>query len=399
MTGLATSPGAGEAAIVGRIVAYVRLARDNGFPVGIDESLDALRLAEGVDLATPAPLRSGLKALLCAGEADWRRFDELFDAYWLGRGVKRAGLISGAGGSTPGTAAGEPPPDLPPALIERAEGAGGEAQAGGGEAQASGGEAGRAGASAAEALGKTDLRHIDDPEELAKVYELARRLAARIKRRLTRRQRVRAKGRRLDLRNTIHRSLAYGGTPMHPVFRARRTKPMRLVMFLDVSGSMSLYSTFFMRFMRGVIDNFRHADAFVFHTSLVHIGPALRERNLERAIERLGLMSAGWSGGTRIGESLATFNRNYAKGTLNRRTIVIIVSDGYDTGPPELLAEQVRLLRRRARRVIWLNPMIGWRDYEPVAAGMAAALPHIDLFAPAHNIESLAALEPYLARI
>ncbi len=393
MTELTASPGAGAAAaIVGRMIGYVRLARDNDFPVGIDESLDALRLAEGIDLATPGQLRSGLKALLCAGEGDWRRFDRLFDAYWLGRGVKRAGLISGAGGSTPGTAAGGPPPDLPPALLEVAEGAGGEAHSGTGEAR-------RAGASAAEALGKTDLRHIDDAEELAKVYELARRLAARIKQRLTRRERVHAKGRRLDLRNTIHRSLAYGGTPMRLAFRARRTKPMRLVIFLDVSGSMSLYSTFFIRFIRGVIDNFRHADAFVFHTRLVHIGPALRERNLERAIERLGLMSAGWSGGTRIGESLATFDRNYAEGTLNRRTIVIVVSDGYDTGPPELLAKQVRLLHRRARLVIWLNPMIGWRGYEPVAAGMAAALPHIDLFAPAHNIESLAALEPYLAQI
>lgn len=391
MTGVTASPGAGAAAaIVGRMIGYVRLARDNDFPVGIDESLDALRLAEGIDLAAPAPLRSGLKALLCASEADWRRFDRLFDAYWLGRGVKRAGLVSG-GGSTPGTPAGGAPPDLPPALLEAAEGAGDTAD--------SGGEARRAGASAAEALGKTDLRHIDDAEELAKVYELARRLAARIKRRLTRRHRVRARGTRLDLRNTIHRSLAYGGMPMRPAFRARRTKPMRLVIFLDVSGSMSLYSTFFLRFIRGVIDNFRHADAFAFHTSLVHIGPALRERNLERAIERLGLMSAGWSGGTRIGDSLATFNRNYAEGTLNRRTIVIVVSDGYDTGPPELLAKQVRLLRRRAKRVIWLNPMIGWRDYEPVAAGMAAALPHIDLFAPAHNIESLAALEPYLAQL
>ena len=154
-----------------------------------------------------------------------------------------------------------------------------------------------------------------------------------------------------------------------------------------------------MRFLKSILDSFREADAFVFHTRLVHIGPALGERNTERAIERLALMAQGWSGGTRIGESLATFNRSYAASVLNRRSVVVIVSDGYDTGPPEQLAAELAALRRRARRVVWLNPMLGWQGYQPVARGMAAALPHVDLFAPAHNLESLAALEPYLARL
>ena len=107
-------------------------------------------------------------------------------------------------------------------------------------------------------------------------------------------------------------------------------------------------------------------------------------------------MAEGWAGGTRIGESLATFNRSYAASVLNRRSVVIIVSDGYDTGPPEQLAAELAAVRRRARRVVWLNPMLGWQGYEPVARGMAAALPHLDLFAPAHNLESLMALEPHL---
>ncbi len=107
-------------------------------------------------------------------------------------------------------------------------------------------------------------------------------------------------------------------------------------------------------------------------------------------------MAEGWSGGTRIGESLATFNRSYAASVLNRRSVVVIVSDGYETGPPERLAGEMAALRLRARRIVWLNPMLGWRGYEPVTQGMVAALPHVDLFAPAHNLESLAALEPYL---
>jgi uncharacterized protein with von Willebrand factor type A (vWA) domain len=197
----------------------------------------------------------------------------------------------------------------------------------------------------------------------------------------------------------IHSSVQTGGTPMRLAFRRRREKPVRLVALLDVSGSMSPYSTFFVRFLKGIVDSFRDADAFVFHTRLVHIGPALAERSTERAALRLSLMAQGWSGGTRIGESLATFNRSYAASVLNRRSVVLVVSDGYDTGPPERLAAEMAALRRRARRIIWLNPMLGWQGYEPVARGMAAALPHVDLFAPAHNLRSLAALEPYLAAL
>ena len=220
-----------------------------------------------------------------------------------------------------------------------------------------------------------------------------------MKYRLTRRERQRRRGRRLDLRRVIHKSIRYGGTPMTLAYRKRWPKPLRLVVMLDASGSMSLYSAFFVRFLRGVLDNFREAEAFVFHTRLVHISAALRERDIAKALERMALMAAGWDGGTKIGDSLATFNRNYAAGVINSRTAVVIVSDGYDTGPPERLAAEMAQLRRRSKRIVWLNPMIGWAGYEPVAQGMTAALPYVDLFAPAHNLESLAALEPYLAKL
>jgi uncharacterized protein with von Willebrand factor type A (vWA) domain len=187
--------------------------------------------------------------------------------------------------------------------------------------------------------------------------------------------------------------------PLRLAWRRRRHKPLRLVAIVDVSGSMSPYATFFVRFLRAMLGSFRAADAFVFHTRLVHIGPALRERSAERAIERLALMAQGWSGGTRIGESLAAFNKHYAAAVLNRRSVVVIVSDGLDTGPPEQLAAELQALRRRTRRLVWLNPMLGREGYAPAARGMAAALPHLDLFAPAHNLESLAALEPYLATL
>jgi uncharacterized protein with von Willebrand factor type A (vWA) domain len=181
--------------------------------------------------------------------------------------------------------------------------------------------------------------------------------------------------------------------------RRRKPKPLRLVVLLDASGSMSLYSGLFLRFMHGVLGSFREAEAFVFHTRLIHVSEALRDRDAGRAVDRLSLMAQGFGGGTRIADSLAGFNRWHARRVIHSRTAVVIVSDGYDTGEPERLGEEMRALRRRCRRIVWLNPMLGWQGYEPVARGMAAALPFIDLFAPAHTLESLVALEPYLARI
>jgi uncharacterized protein with von Willebrand factor type A (vWA) domain len=369
-----------------RLVGFVRLLRDDGFMLGLREAEDALRAAELTGLARPEPLRRALRALLCSCERDWRRFDELFDAWWLRRGMRRAILAAGGARKAAARPSG-PPIAARLGVLERVEHDGDVVDAA---------EGGAGGASAAETLAATDLRHIADPDEIERLHALAERLAARMRHRLSRREKARRRGRRLDFRRVIHKSVQSGGTPIRLVFRRRRDKPVRLVAILDVSGSMSPYATFFVRFLRSILDRFREADAFVFHTRLVHIGAALKERETERAATRLSLMAQGWAGGTRIGESLATFNRSYAASVLNRRTVVIIVSDGYDTGPPERLADEMAALRRRARRIVWLNPMLGWAGYEPVARGMAAALPHVDLFAPAHNLESLMALEPHL---
>ncbi len=374
-----------------RVTGFVRLLRDNGFPVGLGEAGDALRLLRATDLGRPHELRRGLRALLCCSKTDWERFDELFDVWWLRRGMRPALKASGqprAGGARPRRTG--------PLIDERFGPPERLGQGGAGETSA---RPRRIGASRREALGETDLRHIADSDELSKLQDLCERLAARMRYRLARRQRVRARGRRLDLRRVIHRSIQSGGTPLRLAFRRRHPKPLRLVLILDASGSMSPYSTFFVRFLRGVLLSFRHADGFVFHTRLIHLGPALRERNSARAIERMGLLAEGWAGGTRIGECLAAFNRHHAASALNGRTVVVIVSDGYDTGPPATLAAEMALLRRRARRIVWLNPLLGWPGYEPAAGGMAAALPFVDLFAPAHNLQSLAALEPALMRL
>jgi uncharacterized protein with von Willebrand factor type A (vWA) domain len=389
----ATDESAIGAAMRRRLAGFVQTLRANGFKLGFAETADAAAILASPAAARPSSLKPALRALLCATHGDWQRFDAIFDAYWHARGVRPA-LLRGA--SAPGHGA--------PQRMKQAQPARGEPGLPdhverGTTCDAADGRGRREGASDAEALAATDLRHIVDPDDIAATHALAARLARRMRARLTRRERTRRRGRRLDLRRTIHRSVSHGGTPVDLVWRRRKPKPLRLVMLLDASGSMSLYTAFFVRFLHGVVDAFREAEAFVFHTSLVHVSDPLRERDVGRAVDRLALMAQGIGGGTRIGDSLAAFNRWHARRVIHSRTAVLIVSDGYDTGTPDLLAQEMQRLRRRCRRIVWLNPLIGWADYSPTARGMRAAMPYIDLFAPAHNLESLAALEPYLARI
>jgi uncharacterized protein with von Willebrand factor type A (vWA) domain len=386
------------AAMRARLAGFAQTLRNNGFKVGLAETRDALSTLVSPAAKRPPSLKAAWRSLLCATHSDWERFDQIFEAYWVGRGMRRrqtlSGMPPGSMASLPRLAdAGGAPIGKPglPDHVERRDGVGGDQQIDG--------RARREGASRAEALAAADLRHVVDPDDIAKAHALAARLARSMRARLMRRAQAHRRGRRLDLRRTIHRSVSHGGTPVDLVWRRRKEKPLRLVVLLDASGSMSLYTAFFVRFLHGVVDAFREAEAFVFHTRLAHVSPSLRDRDVTRAVDRLSLMAQGIGGGTRIGESLATFNRFHARRVIHSRTAVMIVSDGYDTGEPKRLGEEMRRLRRRCRRIIWLNPLIGWKGYSPQARGMQAALPYVDLFAPAHNIESLAALEPYLARI
>jgi uncharacterized protein len=378
-----------------KIAEFSALLRENGFAVGLAESRDALAVLASPAGQRPALLKAALRMLLCATHEDWRRFDPLFEAFWRGVGMRRVQPLRGKGAPRP--AHRKPMPsgfgtETPPAPNETA------ARDDDDEGAFANGDR-RDAASAARALASRDIRHIVDAQEAAKVHALAVRLARRMRARLVRRWRARRGGQRLDVLRTIHHSVAHGGVPIDLVWRRRKHRALRLVLLLDASGSMELYTAFFVRFLHAVVDAFREAEAFVFHTSLVHVSSALRERDVERAVDRLALMAQGIGGGTRIGESLADFNHWHAARVINSRTAVVIVSDGYDTGEPERLGREMRRLARRCRRIVWLNPLLGWRDYEPTARGMQAALPYVDLFAPAHNLESLAALESYLARI
>ncbi len=380
----AALPPAPEVALAGRVLEFVRQLRAEHFRVGVQESADALRVAEHLGLAQRQPLCWGWRALLCSQVQEWKRFDELFDRYWRSpdaRGVQLwasgrvARPLPGLGADDSVQAA------TPPAAVGR------------------GPEPLRAvGASDREAS-RSDFRLSQLNQDTRELECWIEALAQRLRRRLLRRHRIGHAGRQVHLRRTLRRSLAHGGQPLELVYRQRRRELPRLVLITDVSRSMNVYSYFFLRFARGIIDAFRDADAFVFHTRLLHVTDALRERDAHRLKEKLAWIAAGWGGGTRIGACLRDFNTDFARRCVDSRTFVFVVSDGYDTGEPALLGEQMRLLARRARRLIWLNPLLGRPDYEPIAAGMQAALPHVDVFASVHNLESLMRIEDLLARL
>ena len=369
-----------------RLVGFVRHARDNGFRVGVGEELDAQRVALCCGIEQPDLLRMGLRALLCADHLDWRRFDELFDSWWLPARSRTRVKAGGAAGSRA-------------QQQEKGSAGGGDQGAEASDASADFDEAGagsQAGASAAEAHERADFGALEGGEQQRAMERLVEALARKMRRRISRRERICRDGRRIHLRRTVRNSLAQGGTPLRLAYRERRRRPPRLILFVDVSRSMSLYSLLFLRFARGLVTTFRDAAAFACHTRLVPITEALRQPNQQRLAESLALISLGWSGGTRLGESLTTFNRDYG-GLLSRGSVVIIVSDGLDTSAPDSLAAALAVIHARARRLVWLNPLLGRPGYEPRTAAMQAALPHLDLFAPAHDLRSLAALEPVLA--
>jgi uncharacterized protein with von Willebrand factor type A (vWA) domain len=380
-----------------KLAAFLKTLRDNAFTVGLHEGEDAAVLMAAGHAEKPGLLRSAFKHLFSARKSDWERFDGLFDAFWLGRRVKSRSVIMGS--AKPANN-----PSLKSLQDSQSERAGNEAATDRipSADEAPGQHAGQGrmeGASRADNLAEVDFRKLADPDQIEQAHAVAARLARIMRTRLTRRDLARRRGYRLDLRRTIHSNISHGGVPISLVKRQRKEKPLRLIVLLDASGSMSMYTGVFLRFIHGVLDEFRQAEAFLFHTRLAYVSDAMKEKDPARALDRLSIMAQGAGGGTRIGESLQTFNRWHAARVIHSRSCVMIVSDGYETGDAALLGREMAALARRCRRIVWLNPMMAWEGYAPVAAGIKAALPHIDLYAAANTLKSLTELEPYLAKL
>ncbi len=377
-----------------RMAGFMSHLRDNGLRLGVGEAELGLAALTHVNAANPAEARHALKAVFSGCAEDAERFGSLFDAYWMngGRVVEKSvptkspasdnvhSSRNAKGSDTRGGAGTPTAPD-------------------GGEGQADADGEGKLVASVIQSKMNKDLRALVQPEDIAEAERIAERLGAALRDRRSRRRRAARKGDQLHFRRLIRQSLSSGGEPLHLPKKQRPDRPLKIVTLCDVSGSMTTYAQVFLAFIAGLMRADDTADAYLFHTRLVRISEALRDRDALRALGRLSVLADGFGGGSKIGASLMQFTRTYARRFVDGRTVVLILSDGYDTATPDLIGEALAALKKRGCKIIWLNPLKGWDGYEPVARGMAAALPQLDLFHSANRLADLAALEKELIRI
>lgn len=366
------------------IVEFCRFARANGIATGVKESLEAVRAASAVGIENRQNLKFALRAVLCSTKADWDIFDEIFEAFWS----ESASQVSWERAKRSKNVREQESQQENAELASMAH-----------SSAAAELEEGKAvmGATVHERLKKADFSEVKQGD-LAELEKISLRLLQQMSLRLSRRIRSLAVRGRVDLRRTIRKSIGRGGDPIDLSFRRRKLQPLKLVIALDVSGSMNPYSIFFVRFVYALQKYFKRVDTFLFSTQLTEITSTLRARQLRDALEALAGHAAGWSGGTKIGESLHQLTQLQGRRLFSRDTVFMVLSDGWETGDPAILAEELSVIKRCVRKLIWLNPLLGMADYQPITRGMSAALPYIDVFAPAHNLESLLNLEMHLSR-
>jgi uncharacterized protein with von Willebrand factor type A (vWA) domain len=379
-----------------RLVLFGRLLRGRGLPVGTGRIMAFCRAAAVLDPLDREDLYWAGRATLISRRDHAAAFDAAFDAYFGSAEIEGApaGAVAREAASPEGESThGELPPDGIVAEVG-VTAARWRSAADGDESE---GEAAlRLVASDVEVLRQRSFEALT-PEERTRAAALIRRLEIRSPERRTRRLRAARRGRRFDMRRTLRRSLRTEGEPLHPAWRERRNSLRPLVLVLDVSGSMAPYSRALLQFAFAALAAGRKVEAFCFGTRLTRVTRTLRTRDPDRAFRDVGRAVEDWEGGTRIGESLKSLLDTWSQRGALRGAVVVLCSDGLERGDPDLLKSQMARLSRLAHKVVWVNPLKGSPRYEPLARGMAAALPHIDLFVPGHNLESLESLSAILA--
>ena len=368
------------------LMAFGRALKQLGVKVSLSQVIDASRSAELVDIAKKEDFRALLRSNLISQKEDFPVFDLLFDCFWREQSYERA-----------------------PTETMEIEGAPSESAA-----QEGGDEEGLEEA-LAETMAKENvpLENLDEfsvptysPQELLNRKDFSEMgieesraiaraillIATKIATQISRRKKRARRGNVVDLRWTLRNSMKTGGEVIDLVNRKRRIKKTKVVLLCDVSGSMDCYSRFLIQFMYGLQNELWGVETFVFSTSLSRITHLIRTKDIANALEKISSSILGWSGGTNIGRSLRTFNRNFAPSMVTHRTVVVIISDGWDRGDVSLLEREMVDLKRRAKKIIWLNPLLASDNYEPLCKGMQAALPYLDLFLSVHNVNSLVAL-------
>ena len=372
------------------VLRFGQVLRAAGLGVTVSEVMDAVRALEAVDLLDRDELHRALRTVLATRVEEFPAFDRCFDQFWKfqaeeGQGLE--GLVASA----------------PAAKPEDEEIAGSMSAAQEKEAKVAlegWEEEGTDDGEPLEVPGMSDREALMDQdfstfpvEDLDEVARLTVLIARRLARRVSRRKRPTRRAGVLDFRRTVRANMMKAEI-IELRRRERRRRKVRLVLLCDVSGSMDLYSRFLLQFLYALQNVFGRVETFTFATRLTRVTELLKGPSYRTALRRLTDVR-DFSGGTRIGESLQEFNRTW-RHLVDRHTIVLLLSDGWDTGEPDVLASEMLTLKRLAGRVIWLNPLLGNPSYEPLTRGMAAALPLVDHFAAAHNLASLRDLASHL---
>jgi uncharacterized protein with von Willebrand factor type A (vWA) domain len=372
-----------------RVTAFSRLLRERGVATTTLSSIDAVRVLDAIDPTDRTDVHLAFRAIFVSRGADLDRFDAIFDEWW--REGEQAASASGRRRQR------DPNPAVISALDEPRRGAATALTRWASSLADVDGDdtVPLATPSRRDATGSADFRSYPS-DALGPLEEVASRIVRRLRARPSRRWRADRRGRRLDPRRIVRLALATGGDPIRLARRERALRRTKLVVLCDVSGSMDLYSRFLLQVVYALQHSFARVETFAFSTRVVRITEALSRGAYRDALDSLARLDSGWSGGTKIGESIEAVRTGWPR-LFDRRTAVIILSDGWDTGDPEVLASALRELGRRVGRIIWLNPLLGSASYEPLTRGMQAALPHIDVFAPAHNLPSLEELATHLS--
>jgi uncharacterized protein with von Willebrand factor type A (vWA) domain len=364
-------------------VAFCRLLRQRGFMVGPGEATLALQTLREINLSSHDQFYMALRTTLAKSPSEQAQFDELFHDYWMVWDRASDMLRQQQESEKTVESAEDTPRQQSGSFVNVRDWFKGEDPEDEEEV---------AGFSPIEVLTQRDFAHFqaDELEDINRaVVQIAKRLAKRLNRRYRLSNR---RGGQLDLRRTLRRNLGKRGDLIDLRFKRRRPRRLKLVLLCDVSRSMDLYSRFLIQFIYAFQRAYRRIETFAFSTGLYRLTELLRSEDMDGVLAHLPEHAPGWSGGTRIGASLDHFLAEHGDRLLDPHTVVFILSDGWDTGEAERLAAATEGIRARCRCLIWLNPLLGNESYRPETKGMLAALSHVDLFAPAHNLASLRAL-------
>lgn len=370
--------------ILPNLLAFSRILRRIGIEVTSGRLLDVCRSLEHVDPSQRQEFYLALRANLVSSREELALFDRAFELFWSApaEGQQVEELVAAAPGEEReqgGDEAGQEQERQQEFFIDDWAGE---------DSSDDLSEESIKGYSPEEVLKRKDFDDFSGPD-VEVIKAIMSRLIPRIATKISRRRKPDRRGPEFDPRRTLRRNLKYAGDVLELARKRRRIKKTKLVLLCDVSGSMDCYSRFIIYFMYGLQHVLRRVETLVFSTRLTRITPLLKSRGIDEALIEVSRRVLDWSGGTDIGGCLQAFNLQYAHHLLDQRAVVILLSDGWDRGEAGKLEQEMRRLRLRAYKIIWLNPLLGSPNYKPLCKGMSTALPYVDYFLPAHNVKSL----------